>query len=88
MPLTLTEPSAAAAPPPPANTAPPKSGPIAAGFIALASDLAQAAIDATDAGDEAGFARAMAYRAALRRMAERWAAGEASPTRSSTKKGD
>ena len=59
---------------------------IAAAFTALASELAQAAIDATDDGDEAGFERAMAYRAALRRIAERWSAGEVSPTRSSPKK--
>lgn len=59
---------------------------IAAGFTALAGTLAQVAIEATDAGDEAGFTRAMAYRTALRRMAERWSAGEASPTRSAPKK--
>lgn len=44
--------------------------------------LADAAIQASDGDDDTAFARALSYRSAVRRMADRWKAGEASPTRS------
>lgn len=65
-------------------TAPARIAPHIAGsteFAVLVSRLASIAIEASDAGDNAEFDRAMAYRAAVKRIADRWAAGERSPTR-------
>lgn len=70
----------------PAAEPAPKNHAVPAGFTVLCASLAQHAIEATDRDDDAEFQRALSYRAALRRMAERWAAGEASPTRTSSKK--
>lgn len=60
--------------------------PVPGGFRALMAVLAQTGTDASDRGDEPGFQRAFAFRGAIRRMADRWAAGDASPVRSSAKK--
>ncbi|MBU8540842.1 hypothetical protein [Falsiroseomonas tokyonensis] len=56
-------------------------------FRNLIQALGETALNASDRGDNAGFTRAMAYREAVRRLSERWDAGEPSPTRTA-KKGD
>ena len=55
-------------------------------FSGVLSQLATIAIDATDRGDDAEFQRALTYRAAIRRLDERWHAGERSPTRTASSK--
>jgi hypothetical protein len=57
------------------------SDPVAAAFTALIRELRTAAIDAPPDSE-----REAAFHQAARRMAERWAAGEASPVRSAPKK--
>lgn len=83
-PETLTRPADsvadAAEPPQPATFNTPNMT-----FGTLASVLASYAIEASDRGDYAEFQRALAYRTAVKRLAERWQAGEASPVRNSPK---
>ena len=55
--------------------------PVTDAFAALVKALRTAAIDAPLTSE-----REQAYHAAARRMAERWAAGEASPVRAAAKK--
>lgn len=54
---------------------------IADAFAALSRALAVEALARSDAGDEAAYERAAAYRMAVRAMAGRWSEGEASPVR-------
>jgi hypothetical protein len=56
--------------------------PVTAAFADLVKALRTAAIDAPLTSE-----REQAYHAAVRRMAERWAAGEPSPVRAAKKEG-
>lgn len=78
MPDTLTATEAA-----PARIAPHIAG--STEFAVLISRLASIAIEASDAGNDAEFYRVMSYRAAVRRIADRWNAGERSPVRTAAK---
>ena len=79
----------------PATTADPVAEPAKAprstradiAFTTLVHALGTDAMEATDRDDEAEFQRALAFRTAVRRMAERWAAGERSPARTASAKG-
>lgn len=62
-----------------ASAAAPAPDPVAAAFDALSRALRAAALDADD---EAEANAATAYRAHIRRVADRWVAGEPSPVRS------
>ena len=71
-----------------AETAPARIAAHTAGsteFAVLISRLASIAIEASDAGNDAEFDPVMAFRAAVRRIADRWNAGERSPVRSASK---
>lgn len=67
-----------------AEAAPAKPAYVA--FAGVMSQLATIAIEATDRGDDAEFQRALAYRAAIRRLDDRWHAGERSPNRTASAK--
>ncbi|MBX9697893.1 MAG: hypothetical protein K2X74_00595 [Acetobacteraceae bacterium] len=63
------------------DAAPARGPDVEIAFTRLARALADAVIEATDAGDDGAFARALSYRAAVRRIADRWLEGEPNPTR-------
>lgn len=71
---------------PPAEADPAPGKPAFVAFGGVMGQLATIAIEATDRGDDAEFQRALAYRAAIRRLDERWHAGERSPTRTASAK--
>jgi hypothetical protein len=60
--------------------------PVRGAFRTVMVALAEAGTEASDRDDELGFRRAFAFRAAVKRIADRWSAGDASPTRTASKK--
>ncbi len=66
--------------------APRPADPVVEAIRDAMAGLVGAGTEASDMGDEAGFTRAFAYRTALRRIADRWSAGEPSPIRTAAKK--
>lgn len=60
--------------------------PVPAGFRELMAALVTEGTEASDRDDEPGFRRAFAFRAAIKRIADRWTAGEASPVRTAAAK--